>query len=129
MIVPNSATQELVEAHYAILTRSIHSATATIGQSIVIRTHEAYHAEWLQDLEVCRKLLQTKRQHLIAALPERFTQSLQGNGMFAQLPLSAAEVLALQEHNVFLTPDGRINIAGIPVGRMEELGGKIKRVT
>ena len=49
--------------------------------------------------------------------------------MFAVLPLTEEQIIRLKtEHNTFLTLDGRINIAGIPLKRITELGEKIARV-
>jgi aspartate/tyrosine/aromatic aminotransferase len=43
------------------------------------------------------------------------------------LPLSALQIDRLKkEQNVFMTTDGRINIAGIPLSRMEEFAEKVR---
>ncbi len=128
-VVPDEAFRKQVEGHYALLTRSIHSAAATFGQTVVTRVQEAYSDAWRQDLAAVRSMLHRKRQALSAALPERMRGAVSGQGMFALLPLSPAEIDRLQtEQKVFLTDDGRINVAGIPLARMEELGEKIRKV-
>jgi aromatic-amino-acid transaminase len=88
-----------------------------------------YKDEWLKDMEGARQMLQKKREVLRSTLPADLRPALEGNGMFALLPLSAEEVETLKtEHLVFLAGSGRLNIAGIPLKRMEELGEKIRKV-
>lgn len=118
-----------VEAHYSTLTRGIHSAAATIGQHIVARTQTVYQQEWLADMRAARKTLQQKRRLLRQSVPESLQSAIDGHGMFALLPLTPNQIAMLKtEHKVFMTGDGRINIAGIPLSRMEELGEKIGTV-
>ena len=67
---------------------------------------------------------------MLGHLPKTFTNALLGHGMFAMLPLSPGQIGRLKrEHKVFFTGDGRINIAGIPLARVEEMCEKIVRVT
>ncbi len=128
-LVPDEATKASVEAHYSTITRGIHSAAATFGQSVVARTQEAYGDEWRTDMRAARDILKAKRAALKSALPPAWQSAVDGAGMFALLPLSAAQIDALRtEHRFFMTLDGRLNIAGIPLARMEELGRKIGAV-
>lgn len=128
-VTPDDATKQIVEGHYMVLTRKIHSAAATFGQSVVIQTQKVHQKEWLQDLKAARENMTKKRRGLKEKLPEKFQTSLNGFGMFAVLPLSPAQIERLKtEHNVFLTGDGRINIAGIPLKRIAELAEKIRAV-
>lgn len=127
--VPDEKLCAVVEGHYCSITRSLHSASATIGQAIVARVQQDYHKEWLTDLEYARKVMLDKRELLKQYLPATFQASLAGHGMFAQLPLKREQILKLKrEYNVFMTLDGRINIAGIPHVRIEELCEKIRLV-
>lgn len=127
--VPDETTKATVEGHYSSITRGIHSASATFGQSIVAAVQKQFYKEWLQDLAEVRAILSAKRTALMQALPKRFETALRGHGMFAMLPLGAEKVARLKnEEKVFMTGDGRINIAGIPLNRMQELGERIRRV-
>ena len=116
-----------IEGHYSSITRMLHSASPTFGQAIVADVQQHHRMPWLQDLRDTRAILDRKRQLLIDGLPSSFTASLRGHGMFAQLPLTEAQIIELKDHhNVFMTLDGRINIAGIPEKRIGELCGKVK---
>jgi aspartate/tyrosine/aromatic aminotransferase len=127
---PDAETQKALEGHYSTLTRGIHSAASTFGQMVVARVQEAYQDEWLADLRQARATIGAKRQNMLKHLPASFKNSVDGNGMFAMLPLTGEQVDELQlKHNVFLTRDGRINIAGIPMKRIEELCQKIANVS
>ena len=128
-VVPDKKTRIDVEAHYSTLSRGIHSAAATFGQSVVARVQTAHRDQWLKDVEGAREMLTRKREMLVKTLPEKFKKSVKGHGMFAMLPLTGEEVdrLAMEE-KVFLTRDGRINIAGIPLKRIPELAEKIGKV-
>ncbi len=128
-LVPDEKTKLEVEAHYSNITRGMHSAAATLGQSIVAITQQQFQTEWLADLAECRSVLQAKRQILRTALPAACRRSVDGHGMFAMLPLSQPQIQTLQtEHQVFMTFDGRVNIAGIPLKRMEEFAAKVTLV-
>lgn len=127
--VPSEALAATVEGHYSSITRMLHSASSTFGQAIVARVQEQFRAEWLQDLADARSILTKKRQLLMDGLPESCTPSLKGHGMFAQLPLTVDQINRLKtEHKVYMTLDGRINIAGIPERRIGELCEKIVKV-
>jgi aspartate/tyrosine/aromatic aminotransferase len=126
---PNAAMQQTLEGHYSTLTRGIHSAASTFGQLVVARVQEAYQKEWLADLRSARDTVGGKRQAMLKHLPPAFRNAVSGHGMFAMLPLTPEQVDELKlKHRVFLTRDGRINIAGIPYKRIEELCKKITAV-
>ncbi|MEI8229776.1 MAG: aminotransferase class I/II-fold pyridoxal phosphate-dependent enzyme [Candidatus Peregrinibacteria bacterium] len=127
--VPDEETKMTVEGHYSSITRGIHSAAATLGQSIVAAVQKQFKKEWLQDIADVRVILTAKRKALIEALPKKFEISLKGHGMFAMLPISEENIIRLKnEEKVFMLHDGRINIAGIPLLRMQELGERIRKV-
>ncbi len=127
--VENDDEKKVTEGHYSSITRTLHSASATFGQSIIARVQMHYKEEWLSDLRAARETLKTKRAALLKGLPDSFTPCLQGNGMFAMMPLTSEQLLTLKnKHRVFLVPDGRINIAGIPHKKIRELCEKVVRV-
>ena len=128
-VVPDDTIKATVEGHYSALTRGIHSAAATIGQSIVSRVQQKYGQEWRDDLRQARSTLERKRTLLMEALPKKFHSCLSGHGMFAMLPLSVEEITQLKRELVFMTNDGRINIAAIPDRRIEEFAEKIETVS
>lgn len=127
-IVPDVATKKLVDGQFAASARNTRSASPTMGQRIVSLVQEKYADDWHKDLRDARASLEVKRAAMIAQLPPEFTQPLSGQGMFALLPLSDAEIQHLKvEQKVFVTNDGRINVAGIPIGRIPELSEKIRK--
>lgn len=128
-VVPGAELKKKIEGHYQILTRGLHSAAATFGQSVVACVQQNHKNEWLQDLRNARTVMRKKREAMTQLLPDSFHASLRGHGMFAMLPLTKEQVMKLRTgHKVFLTDDARINIAGIPLRRMEELCQKIRSV-
>lgn len=118
--------RERIENHLMILTRELHSAAPTAGQHIVTNVQRHGAEDWLQELHALRNLLSLKRALIAEAFPS-FAPSLRGNGMFAMLPFTRDQIRNLKQEHVFLTADGRINIAGIPMRRMEELLDSMKR--
>lgn len=128
-VVPDEKTRIEVEANYSTLTRGIHSAAATFGQGVVARVQTAYQDAWLKDMATAREILKSKRDVLARTLPENFRKTVSGHGMFAMLPLTEGQIDRLaREQKVFLTRDGRINIAGISMKRIAELAQKIEHV-
>jgi aspartate/tyrosine/aromatic aminotransferase len=128
-VTKNATTKEKIEGHYMRITRGMHSAAGVTGQAIVAEVQKNYCKEWRDDLRAVRAVLSKKRMMLRQALPKKFTASLDGNGLFAMLPLEKSEVAALKKEHVFMPDDGRINIAGIPEGRIEEFAKKVARIT
>lgn len=130
VVVPDRNTKESVEVNFSRVTRGMHSAAPTFGQSVVARVQHAYGSEWRENLRECRAVLRSKRSLIAEHLPESFRTALSGNGMFAMLPLSVDQIRELKSvHSVFLTEDGRINIAGIPFYRIERLSAAIRAVS
>lgn len=124
--VPEKSLLSTVEGHYSSITRMLHSASATFGQHVVVETQISYKDEWLADLQNARAVINEKRALMTEGLPDSFKISLRGYGMFAKLPLNEEQIHRLKtEHKVYITLDGRMNIAGIPKTRISELREKI----
>jgi aspartate/tyrosine/aromatic aminotransferase len=107
-----------VEQHYASLSRTLYSGAPTMGQMIVIEVQKNTGA-WEKELDTAREILDTRRKLLTSLLPDEWKPLLAGHGMFTQLPLSSDQLQTLKKQKVFLTPDGRINISGIPTEKIE----------
>ena len=128
-IVSTNAEKNMVDGIYCTIVRGLHSASATFGQAIVASVQKKFSVQWRDDLRSARQMMARKRALLIKNLPDSFHASLAGFGMFAMLPLTSEQIVRLKtEEQVFLAPDGRINIAGIPEKRIAELCEKIGRV-
>ncbi len=128
-VTENDAEARKIEGLYSMITRTLHSAAATFGQSVVAEVQRSHADEWRRDIAAVRASLAGKREGLKAALPDDFAASLRSHGMFALLPLTPADVKKLrEEHAFFCAGDGRINVAGIPLDRMAELGAAVRAV-
>ena len=128
-VAPDKEAKTIVENHYSMISRGLHSSAPVMGQAVVEITQKKNNALWLNDLQTIRDTLQGKRKNLAQALPEQFTAPLMGTGMFALLPLTIDQIRSLRtQHKVFMTEDGRINIGGIPMKRIDELAAKILQV-
>lgn len=128
-VVPDAKTKSTVEGHYSRITRSMHSSSSTVGQLVVARVQEHYKEAWLDDLKQVRTTLARKRKAMIDLIPAPCKAALRGFGMFAMLPLTQEQILQLKnEHKVYMTLDGRINIAGIPDVRIGEFCEKVRIV-
>ncbi len=115
----NEDEKETIEGHYRILTREMHSASPTPGQHIVSLVQENFAEDWRHDLATLRRDLHRRRTHLIETFPQ-WQKCLEGVGLYAVLPIEPHSIRALREKHIFLTDDGRVNLAGIPLCRLEE---------
>lgn len=116
--VDSAEEKQVIESHYVPITRGMHSAASTIGQQIVIQVQQHHKDEWRSDLQKTRLAMKHVRSVLAERCP-RVAQALVGNGMFALLPLSADQIAALKYEKIFVTNDGRMNVAGIPSRQLE----------
>jgi aspartate/tyrosine/aromatic aminotransferase len=120
-------TVEEICAWYRILSREVHSAAPAMGQHVVAILQQNYAQEWRSDVNALRENLMKKREALQSSFP-KWRENLHGYGLFSILPLSRESVYSLKAQNVFLTEDGRVNIAGIPMKRMDEFITKVQSV-
>ncbi|MCK5020214.1 MAG: aminotransferase class I/II-fold pyridoxal phosphate-dependent enzyme, partial [Candidatus Peribacteraceae bacterium] len=127
--IPNENMCEKIEMNYSMLSRGLWSTAPALGQQIVAETQLNYKQEWINDLKHVRKVLEQKRSILRDNLPHSFQSQLNGNGLFAVLPLDVDKIHSLRkEHKVFILDDGRINIAGVPAERLIEFCEKVSSV-
>lgn len=112
----------LAQQHLSMMSRSLVSVAPIIGQKIVATVQAEHADEWNAELTILRTLLAKKRQMLADALPQFAQLILSSKGLFLQLPLTEQQIELLTSKKVFLTPDGRINIAGISLNRIKEIG-------
>jgi aromatic-amino-acid transaminase len=105
----------LAASNIKALARANWSMPPDHGAAVVrlILESEPLTQDWKAELEGMRTRVIEVRQTLAAAAP-----SLRGlvrqHGMFAQLPLSPAQVAGIRErHGVYMAGSGRINLAGL----------------
>jgi aspartate aminotransferase len=115
-----------ISDQYAVLTRGIHSAASTAGQWIVARVQERHADAWRTELRAARETIDAKRAKVRRLLPTGCAVALDGNGLFALLPLGEDKVRTLRgEKKIFLTGDGRVNIAGLGEDKLERFAEAI----
>jgi len=106
------------------------------GAALVARIlgDASLRAEWVSELDEMRGRMRDLRAQLSGALNvqggEIMAEAVKDqNGMFSTLPLSKAQAVALREnHSVYLTDSGRINIAGANSGNIPRLAEAILKV-
>lgn len=126
-VASDPAEREELDRHFMILTREVHSAASVTGQQIVVLVQQKHAEQWRTDLKDLRATLARKRQSLMEAIPH-CADALAGAGLYALLPCSTAQIDALKRQKIFLLPDGRVNIAGIPDARLEEFTEACRQV-
>ncbi len=95
---------------------------------------DTLRADWSEELESMRMRMVRLRAEFADALRKRsnsdqFDYIAEQHGMFSRLPLSTAQVDQLrEEHGIYMVGDGRINVAGLPEGNMDELAAQIVAV-
>lgn len=111
-------SRAIVETAYSnllSLARSLWSMPPDHGAAIVRTILETpdLRASWAEELDAMRARINGLRQALGAAHPALESIAHQ-RGMFAMLPLSAAEIVVLREADgIYMAGNGRINICGL----------------
>jgi aromatic-amino-acid transaminase len=127
----------IVMSQLQVLARRMYSMPPDHGAAIVatIASDPASRAEWSAELEAMRVRVTELRARLAAALRAEFGDRrwdfIRGHrGMFSLLGLAPEAVRALKLlHHVYVAPDSRINIAGLPEGQVERLARAIRAVS
>ncbi|HEX4180584.1 MAG TPA: amino acid aminotransferase, partial [Caulobacteraceae bacterium] len=109
------ARLELAASNIKALARANWSMPPDHGAAVVrlILDSEPLTQDWRAELEAMRRRIIDVRQALAAAAPA-LKSLVHQHGLFAQLPLSPAQVAAMRErHAVYMAGSGRINLAGL----------------
>ena len=89
-------------------------------------------AQWLDELDQMRARIGQVREKLGAAAQVGsvdLTPLAQQKGMFAMLPLDKDQIAALREdHGVYMAGSGRINVAGLTTGNIEQFVAAVRAV-
>lgn len=115
------------EAASASVIRANYSMPPHHGGAVVasIWEDEEFRQSWAAELDGMRARLLAMRAGLAAALAARGVDGgylLRQNGMFSYTCLPAAAIARLREaHAVYLTDDGRMNVAGLNDGNLERV--------
>ena len=135
-VARNAPAAQILMSHLQALARRMYSMPPDHGAAIVatIAANPALRGEWLAELGSMRLRIGTIRTRLALALKTatgsaRFDFIAAQRGMFSLLGLGAGAVESLKDqHHVYVAPDGRINIAGLPEVHIERLAAAIHAV-
>ncbi len=124
-----------VRSHVLQIARSIYSMPPDHGAAIAaeILTDAALRRDWIDELTGMRERIQAMRALLARALRQRrgdgaFDYLERQRGMFSLLGRPAAMVDRLrEEHHVYMTSDGRMNLAGLTPASVDRLAEAIVR--
>jgi aromatic-amino-acid transaminase len=111
----DSGRLKLAASNLNALARANWSMPPDHGAAVVriILEDTGLSQAWRQELEAMRARIVEIRQALSVAAPTLRALSTQ-RGMFAQLPISTAQVAELRrDHAVYMAGSGRINLAGL----------------
>ncbi len=88
---------------------------------------------WLDELDTMRERMRQVRARLGAAGKQGgvdFTPMGGQNGLFSIVPLTGDQVLAMREkHGVYMAGSGRINVAGLTMGNIDQFIAAVADVT
>lgn len=100
----------------------------------IVLEDRALKADWLEELNSMRTRMLTLRTGLAEALrlhsnSDQFDFLATQRGMFSRLPLTPAQINQLRiDHGIYIVGDGRINVAGLPDTKLEQLAINIVNV-
>jgi len=127
-------THKIMTNAYA-LARANWSMPPDHGAAVVrlILEDEALTTSWLDELAGMRARIGEVRARLAeAGTAGTVDLTLLGEqkGMFAMLPLSKEQVIALREdHGVYMAGNGRINVAGLTLGNIDKFVAALAAVS
>ncbi|MGJ8537113.1 MAG: aromatic amino acid transaminase [Parasphingopyxis sp.] len=115
------------------LARANYSMPPDHGAAIVrtIFQDPALKADWLAELKEIRETINTARGALALALARAkqdrdWTYIDKGMGMFSLIDVTPEAAATLrEEQGVYIIPDGRMNVAGIDITKIEEIAAKL----
>jgi aspartate/tyrosine/aromatic aminotransferase len=135
-VAASNREASVVMGHLQSLARRSWSMPPDHGAAIVatIAADPALRSQWSAELAAMRERIATLRSRLATALAaefgdRRFDFIAGQRGMFSLLGIEAAAVRALaSQHHVYVAPDSRVNIAGLPEPQIERLARALRAV-
>ena len=115
------------------LARANYSMPPDHGAAVVRTIFEdpELKADWLAELKEIREIITKSRTALALALARAkqdrdWTYIDKGRGMFSLIDVTPEAAAKLREdHGVYIIPDGRMNIAGIDLNKIDEIAAKL----
>ncbi len=104
------------------------------GRTLIVLGDPALYRAWADEVAEMVARMKQLRALLAGRLAERrpdldFAWLTQQKGMFSLLGLAPAAIAALcNEEHVYMTPDGRINLAGVSDANVDRVADAIVRV-
>ncbi len=134
-ISKNADAKAIVASQMANVVRTSYSQPPDHGAEIVRRilTDPALRTEWETELAGMRTRMLALRKSLASAMSrlsneKSFDFVAEHRGMFSLLGIPKQAVARLKADNaVYMLDDSRINVAGLPENRMEELAAAIAK--
>jgi len=132
----DAAEADAAFSHLLSVTRSVYSMPPDHGAAVVrlVLTDPDLAADWRDELEEMRRRMETLRQDFADALRRasnsgRFDFIADQKGMFSRLGLTPEQVEQLREdHGIYVIGDSRINVAGLPGDRLNDVARAIVAV-
>lgn len=128
MAVANSANEaQIVRGHIERIGRRLYSMPPDHGAAIVaaILADDGNTTIWQEELDKMRLRINEIRLAFSAALSRHglaATGVRAGHGMFSLLPVSQEGQQTLRtSHHIYIGPGGRINIAGLPITKIDTI--------
>ena len=131
-----SADADVAMSQMLSIARGMYSMPPDHGAAAVriILTDQDLRADWESELDEIRARMIRLREGFAEALrrqsnSDRFDFVAHHRGMFSRLGLSVEQVHRLRaEHGVYMVDDSRINVAGLPEDRLDDLAKAIVSV-
>jgi len=139
VLTSSKEEKEKVWTHIRSLSHSMLSLVPNYGRLIVktILSNEALKKEWMEETQNLVKRMKATRQALHDQLVSLNKSNgvdwsflLQQQGMFLFTGLEAEQVDKLQkEYNIYLQPDGRLNLGALTASQVERVATAIHKMT
>jgi aspartate/tyrosine/aromatic aminotransferase len=136
VLTESSAQTNAAASHLRKIARGIWSMPPDHGAAIVARilSDEKLSEDWRDEVNAMRERMLTLRRALAAALAKTCSAEMASviekqRGMFSTIPVTpeAADALRTQ-HHIYMTRDGRMNIAGVSLESVDYIAKAIGAV-
>jgi aspartate/tyrosine/aromatic aminotransferase len=132
----SAAEADIAVSQLYSVARGMYSMPPDHGAATVriVMSDAELRADWEAELEGIRNRMIRLREGLAAALrqrsnSDRFDFVAHHRGMFSRLGLTVDQVKRLrEEHAIYMVDDSRINVAGLPEDRLDDLAKAIVSV-
>jgi aspartate aminotransferase len=136
LLAPTAAQADIAQAQLGSVARANYSMPPDHGAAAVriILGDAGRRAAWVAEVDEIRTRMVALREGLAAALRKhsgsnRFDFVAHHRGMFSRLGLSVEQVHRLRaEHAIYMVDDSRINVAGLPDDRLDDVARAIVAV-